>query len=66
MAQADGEQHTTAQLLSSHPASKNRMTVIQEWLPEAQQKRAESSCRDTTGYMDDFRSAFGHGDDGFW
>lgn len=66
MAQADAEQHTTPQLLSSHPASKNRMTVIQEWLPEAQQKRAESPCGDTTGYMDDFRSAFGHGDDGFW
>ena len=66
MAQADAEQHTTPQLLSSHPASKNRMTVIQEWLPEAQQKRAESPCGITTGYMDDFRSAFGHGDDGFW
>ena len=59
-------QHAMPQILSTHPASKNRMTVIQKWLPQAQQKRAESQCGSTTGYLDDFTSAFGHGDDGFW
>ena len=63
---AKAEQYAPPQFLSTHPASKNRVTVIQEWLPQAQQKRAESECESTIGYMDDFRRAFGHGDDGVW
>ena len=54
------------QILSTHPASKKRMQVIQGWLPQAHQKRAESQCGITTGYMDDFTRAFGHEDEGFW
>ena len=42
------------------------MKVIQGWLPEAQQKRAESECGRTVGYMEEFTTAFGHGDDGPW
>lgn len=42
------------------------MKVIEEWLPQAQQKRAQSECGSTIGYVDDFRTAFGHGDEGFW
>lgn len=67
---AKEEKYAPPQILSTHPASKNRMTVIQGWLPEAQQKRAESACGSTIGYVDEFRRAFGHGhghgDDGFW
>lgn len=60
------EQYATPQFLSTHPARKNRMKVIEEWLPQAQQKRAQSECGSTIGYVDDFRTAFGHGDEGFW
>ena len=54
------------QILSTHPASKKRMTVIQEWLPQARQKRAESQCGITSGYMDDFTRVFGHEGERFW
>ena len=58
------------QILSTHPADKKRMTVIREWLPQAYQKKAESQCGITSGYMDDFTRAFGHQDEGqdegFW
>lgn len=63
---AKEEKYALPQILSTHPTSKNRMKVIQEWLPQAQQKRAESQCGITTGYVDEFQSAFEHGDDGFW
>ncbi|KAL9076614.1 MAG: hypothetical protein Q9161_000946 [Pseudevernia consocians] len=63
---AKAEQYAPPQFLSTHPASKNRMTVIQEWLPQAQQKRAEGECESTFEYVDDFRRAFGHGDDRIW
>ena len=60
------EKISPPQILSTHPASSKRMTVIQEWLPQAQQKRAESSCGITSGYMDDFTRAFEHEDGSFW
>ena len=63
---AKAEKGSAPQILSTHPASKNRMTVIQEWLPQAQQKRAESPCGITSGYMDDFTRVFGHEGEGFW
>ena len=62
---AKAEQYAPPQFLSTHPASKNRMTVIKEWLPQAEQKSAESECGNVSGHMNDFRNAFGHGDDGF-
>ncbi len=63
---AQAEKVAVPQILSTHPASKKRMAVIQEWLPQAQQKRAESQCGITAGYVDEFTQAFGHGDEGFW
>ena len=55
---AEAEKGAPLQILSTHPASRKRMTVIQEWLPQAQQKRAESPCGITSGYMDDFKNKF--------
>ena len=63
---AKAEKNAPAQILSTHPASKKRMTVIQEWLPQARQKRAESQCGITSGYMSDFTRVFGHEGEGFW
>ena len=60
------EEGAAPQILSTHPASKRRMTVIQEWLPQAQQKMAESPCSVTSGYMDDFSRVFGHEGERFW
>ena len=63
---AAAEKLLSPQILSTHPASKKRMMVIQEWLPEAHQKKAESQCEITSGYMDQFAMAFSRGDEGFW
>ena len=63
---AKAEKGAVPQILSTHPASKRRMMVIQEWLPQAQQKRAESECSITSGYMDDFTRVFGHEGERFW
>ncbi len=63
---ANTEDHAMPQLLSTHPASRERITVIQEWMPEANQKRAESPCGITSGYMEEFKTAFAHPDEGFW
>ena len=61
------ERDATPQFLSTHPASKKRRTVIQEWLPRAQQERAQGQCGSITEYVDDFSRAFQHADDdGFW
>jgi predicted Zn-dependent protease len=63
------EQVKIPQFLSTHPSSHNRVGQIQVWLAEAQEKRAESGCGRTIGYMDDFRRAFGSGgarEEGFW
>lgn len=62
---AEAGKRTPMQILSTHPADKERMTAIQEWLPQAQQKRAESQCGITSGYMDDFTRVFTHQDEGF-
>lgn len=64
---AKEERYASPQFLSTHPASKKRRAVIQEWLPQAQQTRAEGQCGSVTGYVDDFSRAFQHADDdGFW
>lgn len=64
---AKQEQYAPPQILSTHPTSKKRMTVIQEWLPQAQQKRVEGHCGGITEYVDDFTRAFeSRNDDGFW
>ncbi|KAK3327804.1 peptidase family M48-domain-containing protein [Cercophora scortea] len=43
--------------LSTHPSNENRIKKIQEWLPKALEKRAESDCRSTTAFADLFKQA---------
>ena len=49
--------------LSTHPASEDRNTAIQKWLPQARQKWLESKCESTIGFVEEFRKAFVHEDD---
>ena len=63
---ANAEQYSPPSILSTHPASQKRMTVIEEWLPQARQKREESQCGLTTRYKDDFTTTFSHENEGFW
>jgi hypothetical protein len=35
----------------------SRIEKIQEWLPQAMEKRAQSDCRTTTAFADLFRQA---------
>ncbi|KAL2047239.1 hypothetical protein N7G274_001258 [Stereocaulon virgatum] len=63
---AKAEQYAPPQFLSTHPASKNRIARIQEWLPQAQEKQAESQCGSTLGYADEFKRAFQRSDDVVW
>lgn len=39
----------------------NRIKKIQEWLPEATEKRALSDCRTTTAFADLFKRAMERG-----
>ncbi|KAK4104171.1 hypothetical protein N658DRAFT_245316 [Parathielavia hyrcaniae] len=43
--------------MSTHPTNTNRIEKIQEWLPQAMEKRAQSDCRSTTAFADLFRQA---------
>ncbi|KAK4122447.1 hypothetical protein N657DRAFT_575691 [Parathielavia appendiculata] len=43
--------------MSTHPTNINRIEKIQEWLPQAMEKRAQSDCRSTTAFADLFRQA---------
>lgn len=52
------ERGALPQFLSTHPASKNRLKVIQKWVPEAMDKQAQSDCSVTGGYADQFSQAF--------
>ncbi|KAK4156248.1 mitochondrial metalloendopeptidase OMA1 [Chaetomidium leptoderma] len=49
--------------MSTHPTNTNRIKKIQEWLPQAMDKRAQSDCSSTTAFADLFRQALrtGHG-----
>ena len=60
------EESAPPQFLSTHPASKNRITQIQEWLPEAYDKRAKSECGSTIGWSDQFKQVLGSREDEFW
>ncbi|CAF9917222.1 hypothetical protein IMSHALPRED_003508 [Imshaugia aleurites] len=60
---AEAERHAPPQFLSTHPSNENRKAVIQQWLPQAQQKRDESKCGSTIGYVQEFRRAFALEDD---
>ncbi|KAF2150560.1 hypothetical protein K461DRAFT_244311 [Myriangium duriaei CBS 260.36] len=46
------------QFLSTHPASRNRMVAIEEWLPKAEAKREESNCQPLLDYSRSFNQAF--------
>ena len=46
---AKAEQYAPPQFLSTHPASKNRVTQLQQWLPEAEKMQAKSDCEITRG-----------------
>jgi len=37
----------------------NRIKMIKEWLPQAEEKRATSECRGTEGFADMFSQALG-------
>ena len=52
------ERGAPPQFLSTHPASKNRVEVIQKWVPEAMDRQAQSDCAVTSGYADQFSQAF--------
>ncbi|KAI9864025.1 MAG: hypothetical protein M1813_003341 [Trichoglossum hirsutum] len=52
------EQYAPPQWLSTHPSSRNRIARIQEWLPEAENKRAESDCGGILDYAQDFRQTY--------
>ena len=57
------EEDAPRSFLSTHPASEDRTTAIQKWLPQARQKWLESKCESTIGFVEEFRKAFEHGDD---
>lgn len=60
---ATAEQYAPPQFLSTHPASKSRITTIQEWLPQAEEKRAQSECGSTIEYASRFKQAIKYADD---
>lgn len=45
------------EILSTHPSNEHRITKIQEWMPVAMKKRAESDCSGTSAFADRFRIA---------
>ena len=47
---AKAEQYSPPQFLSTHPASKNRVTTLQGWLPEAESLHDKSDCGATIGF----------------
>ncbi|KAK4113947.1 hypothetical protein N656DRAFT_836242 [Canariomyces notabilis] len=49
--------HEVPEWMSTHPANMNRIKKIQEWLPQAMEKRAQSDCRTTTAFADLFKRA---------
>ncbi|KAK0719670.1 peptidase family M48-domain-containing protein [Lasiosphaeris hirsuta] len=47
--------------LSTHPSNENRIKKIQEWLPEAIDRRKQSDCHTTTAFADLFKRALSRG-----
>ncbi|KAK4244924.1 peptidase family M48-domain-containing protein [Corynascus novoguineensis] len=43
--------------MSTHPTNMSRIKKIQEWLPQAMEKRAQSDCSTTSSFADRFRDA---------
>ncbi|KAK4449119.1 peptidase family M48-domain-containing protein [Podospora aff. communis PSN243] len=59
MEQAKGEE--VPEWLSTHPSNVSRIKRIQEWLPEAMERRQNSDCHTTTAFADLFRRALSQG-----
>lgn len=49
------------EMLSTHPSNEHRVAKINEWMPQALQKRAESDCKGTAAFADRFRLALRRG-----
>ncbi|KAK3403449.1 peptidase family M48-domain-containing protein [Sordaria brevicollis] len=47
--------------MSTHPSHSNRIEKIQQWIPEALEKRERSDCRTTASFADLFRQALLNG-----
>lgn len=44
------EKNSPPEFFSTHPSSPHRVAKLNEWLPEAEQKRSQSECGMTLGY----------------
>ncbi|KAJ4417643.1 metalloendopeptidase [Neurospora sp. IMI 360204] len=55
------KQEKVPEWMSTHPSHSNRIEKIQEWLPEALEKREMSDCRTTSSFADLFRQALLNG-----
>lgn len=53
---------STPQWLSTHPSNENRIKKMIEWMPKAEDARAESQCAHTYGQQKAFTDALS----GFW
>ncbi|KAI5462457.1 peptidase family M48-domain-containing protein [Mariannaea sp. PMI_226] len=49
------------EMLSTHPSNETRISKINEWMPEAMEKRLQSDCRGTRAFADRFRKAMRRG-----
>ncbi|KKY20830.1 putative mitochondrial inner membrane metallopeptidase [Phaeomoniella chlamydospora] len=55
MVQMEHDKHqSTPQLLSTHPASENRVKAIEHWIPEAMRMAEENDCRFTRDSLSNF------------
>ncbi|KAM3416948.1 hypothetical protein BST61_g8535 [Cercospora zeina] len=45
------------QFLSTHPSSHNRMEMIREWLPKAEEKLDAAGCQNVRGFLGGFEQA---------
>ncbi|KAK3906198.1 peptidase family M48-domain-containing protein [Staphylotrichum tortipilum] len=59
MEQATAAEDEPLEWMSTHPAHGNRIKKIQEWMSQAQEKRAMSQCGPTSGYAEMFMHALG-------
>ena len=48
-------------MLTRYPQNHNRIQKIQEWMPQALEKRQLSDCRGSTAFADAFRKALAQG-----
>lgn len=53
------QQGNPPEWMSTHPSNEHRIERIQEWLPKAEEKSAESNCAPMKTYTQDFRRTVG-------